>query len=282
MSLATFRREIDTAPALDKVSVVLYHLRRRLRLGDAPRPLRTVLRPGPDAAVAAPVRVLTNTAELGSDLGIWDQVVEDYFRLPAFVPRGAAVVVDIGANIGLYTLLVCALAPAARVYAFEPMPHPFARLLANCRLNDLQGVCCEPVALGDRTARRSMYAVGGGDPRLAQQGAFEPAVIEGWRRPDAPGMAVAQETLDAYAERQGLGRIDLVKVDAEGAERDILAGMEGSLARIGALVLEWHGAERRAWATEYLRARGFRLALACTSFGTPEGGATGIQYFLPA
>ncbi len=72
-----------------------------------------------------------------------------------------------------------------------------------------------------------------------------------------------------------------MKIDAEGAERDILAGMERSLARIGALVLEWHGAERRAWAAEALGARGFRLALACASFGTPEGGATGIQYYLP-
>ncbi len=56
--------------------------------------------------------------------------------------------VDIGANVGSYTILACA-AVGARGYAFEPVPSTYMRLIENMRLNNLEGrVTCLNVGVG--------------------------------------------------------------------------------------------------------------------------------------
>src|SRR6266699_2559349 len=59
--------------------------------------------------------------------------------------------VDVGANIGLFTLIAARLVgPQGRVLSFEPTPETFARLTKNVQTNRLENVSCQQLALSDR------------------------------------------------------------------------------------------------------------------------------------
>jgi FkbM family methyltransferase len=121
----------------------------------------------------------------------------------------AKTIVDVGAHVGVYSLAAAAVSPAARVHGFEPLAELFARYERNCELNRFD-VHCHRVALSD--------AIGVG-------------VMKGWvleKGPAEPGPdeeLVRTSRLDAMLEAAEVGSIDLVKLDVEGHEPEILAGM---------------------------------------------------------
>ncbi|MDB5457497.1 MAG: methyltransferase [Caulobacter sp.] len=131
-------------------------------------------------------------------------------------------VADVGANIGLLTLVMARGTGAdGRVYSFEPEAGPRAQLSKMKALNGLAWVDIRPVAVGREAGRltfhvsdvighSSLYALPEDEERRATL--IEVEVV---RLDDALGA-------DA--------RLDLVKIDVEGAELDVLAGMAGLLA----------------------------------------------------
>lgn len=134
---------------------------------------------------------------------------------------------DIGANIGLYTLLFAKLVgPAGTVVAFEPDPANHDRLLSNLALNGAGNVTPERFAVysepGTVTLNRFRRGLGPwstlGSPVLP-----DPARAG---RTTAPVESVLVEavTLDGYCAERGIERVRLLKVDVEGAELDVLQG----------------------------------------------------------
>ncbi len=151
-----------------------------------------------------------------------------YERLPQFAPRAGGVVLDVGANIGLFSLRHARA--GARVYAVEPHPEAFARLERNLAANGLgQRVTALPCALG---AAEGWARLRGGRATPLTR------VI-----PDRSG-AVRLRTLDALAAELGLARIDLLKLDVEGAEVEVLRGARRVLPMVERLVLEVHAPAR--------------------------------------
>lgn len=276
-------REVDSVVWPAKAAVLAYHVARRLGLAHAIRPLHAELDPpvGAPVAFAQRLRLATSTRDLGPDLGIWDQVVLDYFRLPQFLPADDWVVVDVGSNVGLYALAVCALARNVTVHAFEPMPYPYARLVANCRHNGLSRVQCENAALGAQsTEGRWMYSVNASKVSEAFQGAFDPGVVGDPAQCNGSdvGIEVTELRFDDYARRNHLTHLDLVKIDVEGAEQEVLSGMEWSLGNVDRLVLEWHGKARQQWCRSWLIGQGFIELAEWESHGS--NGDVGIQYYV--
>jgi FkbM family methyltransferase len=136
------------------------------------------------------------------------------------VARGA-VCVDVGAQAGYFTLLMADLAgPEGRVHAVEPLPSNLALLTQNIGLNGLSPrVSVHGVALGAEAAGEVAL-------RPAYPGSMDAArVADG--TPDAPRVPVT--TLDRLL--GDLPRVDVVKLDAGGAEHAILEGAEALLAR---------------------------------------------------
>jgi FkbM family methyltransferase len=142
--------------------------------------------------------------------------------LLSFVDPGT-VFLDIGANVGFYTLQIGQrLSSAGRIYAFEPHPELF-RILRNNVFNLLMGktVTCVPIALSDRNGTVKLHYpighLGGGSAAVTSGGDWPISIVESEVR-----------RLDDL-----LGpdfRCDLVKIDVEGHEMNVLAGMRGVIA----------------------------------------------------
>jgi FkbM family methyltransferase len=134
------------------------------------------------------------------------------------------VVVDVGANWGYFTL-VCAhlVTGRGRVIALEPHPRLAAMLADNVQENRLHQVAVHRVAAGARSASAAFvgFDEGGGNWGVSR-------AAHGAEEADFESAAVA---IDTFLDDCNVGRVDLIKIDIEGAEGDAIQGMTDGLAR---------------------------------------------------
>jgi FkbM family methyltransferase len=202
---------------------------RTLRLGVALRRMT--------CAIHIPYESTTRGLRLHVELGDW--ISDDICRYGVWEPdltrsiithaRRGGVLIDVGANLGYFSLLWAVARADNRVYAIEPSPRIFAKLTRNVRLNRLEDRvrACE-IALSDRDGR----------------GCFSPGPVEqtGWGGlTDAP----APDTIEVQIARfdslfASHSYIDVLKIDAEGCDTRVLHGAERMLRerRIGAVYYE--------------------------------------------
>lgn len=128
------------------------------------------------------------------------------------------VVIDVGANIGIYSLVLSRLAVDGRVVAVEPVPLNRAFLNLNLLLNAIDNVTVEDCILSDRVDHV--------DFSVSQDELYS-SIIPTGRKATKERIRVRSTTLDALS--QG-GRIDVVKIDVEGAELMVLRGGEQLLS----------------------------------------------------
>lgn len=172
------------------------------------------------------------------------------------------VAVDIGANLGYFTLLLADLVrPNGRVHAFEPNPAIAALLKRNVIVNGFTDhVTVHVRALGDGTADSYQLVV----PANYPGGAWVKALAED----DPRGQRIEVRRLDTFKQ---IEQADFIKIDAEAAEETIWDGMSGLLARGRPLIVFLEFA-----ACRYADPAGFldKIAAAGFSFAyTPvEGG----------
>jgi FkbM family methyltransferase len=150
--------------------------------------------------------------------GVWEPSVTDL--VSDEIQRGDTVL-DIGANVGYYTLLFAELVGEhGRVLAFEPDPTNFRLLEKNVRIHGFTNVVLVPQAVHDRTGdiRLFLNASNRGDHRIydSQDG-----------RTSIPIKAVR---MDDYLAGHG-GRVDFIKMDIQGAEPGAIRGMPSLLER---------------------------------------------------
>jgi FkbM family methyltransferase len=157
------------------------------------------------------------------------------FRAMRTLLRPGDILVDAGANIGVYTLLASRLVgPAGRVIAIEMMPDTAAILRRHVRENGCGNVEIVERALSDRTDDIVVARVPAG-----RHGQASIALRE------TPGAQVAHRevrtiTLDDAC--RGIDRIRLMKLDLEGAELGALAGGRSALTRTELVIFESHTA----------------------------------------
>ena len=123
---------------------------------------------------------------------------------------------DVGANIGLMTLVAArAVGPSGGVFAFEPHPRIFERLLENIALSGVQNVTALRVALGAERSEREVYAYPDVNIGRASLVLSNGGVACG---------KTAVMTLDDVLEERGLRSVRMMKVDVEGFELQVLKG----------------------------------------------------------
>lgn len=175
-----------------------------------------------------------------------------------FIKSGMTVV-DVGANIGIYTLLAARKTGSkGRVYAFEPEHANFELLEKNVELNEYSHVTTIPMALSDKHGQAQIYlsASGNGSHSMYRND----AVTDNTEN-------IQCVSFDEFWEAEGRPTIHFIKMDIEGAEAAVLRGMDRFLHATDALtmVLEFYPGGLRAAGSppdEFLAnvsARGFRL-----------------------
>lgn len=135
--------------------------------------------------------------------------------------RPGDVFIDAGANIGYFSVLAASvIGPRGRVFAFEPDPDNFRLLEANAALNDMAD-CITPVqaALSERAGEGRLY--------LSTDNLGDHQVFAGDDVRDSVAVAMLPGS-DFLAGK--VERIDLVKVDTQGAEYQVIAGLLPLLA----------------------------------------------------
>ena len=166
----------------------------------------------------------------------------------------APFIIDVGANIGLFSIYMRHKYPAARILAFEPAPQNYATLLKNLKLHDVaSGVETHACALGSKEGREVLTYY----PNAPGNSTFTPDEKDRLRKKlpgdfyqkmldrlvkDASTVTVPVQRLshflDAYSDAD-IPRIDLLKLDCESAELEVLRGVsEGHWPLIQNVVVE--------------------------------------------
>lgn len=150
------------------------------------------------------------------EFGVWE-AYETKLLLEALPSDG--VFVDAGANLGYYSVLAGLKAQAGRVYSFEPEPKNFALLQSNIRLNALSNIDAFNLALSTEAGAGEIYLNPDnfGDHQIYSDGeARQSTQIE---------LACGDEVL------AGLEYLNVLKVDTQGAEFQVLSGLQQLIRR---------------------------------------------------
>lgn len=129
--------------------------------------------------------------------------------------RESDICLDVGANVGVYTVSLAAKILQGSVHAFEPVALNCRVLEVNVLANRLSNVILNNCAVGDRSADVEFY--------VAQDGGFSSTVDTG-RKPIAAKTQVRMITLDSYCCQASLPRVDFLKADVEGGELRVIRG----------------------------------------------------------
>lgn len=134
-----------------------------------------------------------------------------------------SVVIDIGANIGYYSLVAANIAKTCAVHSFEPVTENFLALENNIKLNELTNVVVNNVGISDVETSAKFFI--SSDENIGMSG-MKPAE-------NFSGISEIKQvtTLDNYVAVNNLPKVDLIKIDIEGNEMNALKGMANVLKK---------------------------------------------------
>jgi FkbM family methyltransferase len=133
-----------------------------------------------------------------------------------------SIVIDVGAATGHFAVLAAKLFPGSKVYAFEPSERQRILLERNARINGVENLEIEPFGLWNR-ADQLAFRTNGAESSFESVSRFRGQLqfLE----------KVSVLSLDQWAREKNISGIDLVKLDAEGAEIEVLEGASAVLER---------------------------------------------------
>lgn len=141
-----------------------------------------------------------------------------YFKT---IIRPEDVCFDIGGNVGFFSMLMAKCASRGKVHVFEPIPLNAALIGANAALNHFGNLQINNVAVGSEKGSLpfsvsvdSAYSSLHPTDRIAEENTITVPVV----------------TIDGYIAEQGIARVDIMKVDVEGAEDMVIRGAERLLS----------------------------------------------------
>jgi FkbM family methyltransferase len=189
--------------------------------------------------------------------GEWEpqsvQAVADHLT-----PNGTFV--DVGAHIGYYSLKAAGMVgPSGHVLAIEPNPQTLPKLRGNIQASDARAVTVWPVACAESESTLQFYASprsNTGESSLSKENASQDGA--------ATATSVRARPLDDIVKEAKLDRVDVIKIDVEGAEFEVLKGAVQTLAAYHpVLIIELVPSQLKSMGTSvdevtrFLNARGY-------------------------
>ena len=156
-------------------------------------------------------------------ISTYEAASKKYFNLKE------GVFVDIGANVGRYTILQGRKLKKGRVVAIEPAPIDFKILNKNIKLNHLKNVTSVKVACSDKKGKADFWlgAEGNGTAHSLTE-----------IKDRSKKISVKTDTLDNVMEELNIEKVDLIKIDVEGAEPSIFRGASKTLENHPTIIFE--------------------------------------------
>jgi len=178
-------------------------------------------------------------------------------RLAPFAPR---VLIDVGANVGEWSLAACHHLPAASVHAFEIAAPTAAQLRETAATGDGR-IVVNDCGLGDREGEITIFHAPESDTATSTLRAAIEVSASNHNIHTITEMSARITTGDAYLKAQGIAHVDMLKIDVEGAEFAVLNGFADAFARRAVTLVQFEYGEIN------LRTRTF-LADFCDFFTT--------------
>lgn len=127
-----------------------------------------------------------------------------------------SVILDIGANIGWYSLLFSKRIPQSKIYAFEPIQDTYKNLVTNINLNKSGNIFPFSLGLSEKKGFLPYYYFPEGSVLASEKNLIN--------CPKAKPVICQVDTLDAFISAQKFDRLDFIKCDVEGAELSVIKG----------------------------------------------------------
>jgi len=175
------------------------------------------------------------------------QVYERFYKL-----KEGDIVVDVGANVGMFTVKAAlSVGDKGKVVSIEPIEENFELLKKNVEFHNLVNVQIIRKALGSRRGKTTML-------KSLLSGTHQ---LKGLKNPEFPieEVDVEVDTLDNIVKELSINKIDLLKIDVEGAELEVLKGAEESLKITRNIAMELHDSEKEV--KRFLEQRGFEVII---------------------
>ena len=135
--------------------------------------------------------------------------------------RKSDVILDIGANTGIFSVIAKAYNEKAEIYAFEPQPNIFKVLKKNNEINSFD-IHCFQLALSDTAGEFPFYNTG--DTTFEWINTTHGSLNKNWRPKNQLSISVPVDRLDNFLDKNCSEKVDLIKIDVETFEFEVLQG----------------------------------------------------------
>ncbi len=160
------------------------------------------------------------------------------FTLIQHLVKPGYVCLDVGANIGIYSVVLSKLSgQSENIHSFEPVDHIRAKLKANLKLNGFVSAHINDFALGESEETIEMYQVKEGVFRGGTSSFVQNENIQSMGQDCFDVKPVLVKKLDGYIESLNLSRLDFIKIDVEGFELNVMKGGVKTLSQYKPYIL---------------------------------------------
>lgn len=144
---------------------------------------------------------------------------ENYLLKKYFSKIKKPIVFDVGANIGNYSLAIYNINSEANIYAFEPNPHTFEKLVTN---TSEKHISCINIGLGSDINTLELFDYKG--VKGSSHASLYSEVFNELRKEEKTSIIVNISTLDCFCQQNNITKINFLKIDTEGNELNVLKG----------------------------------------------------------
>jgi len=162
-----------------------------------------------------------------------DIIIKDQYDAKEFLHSDdSKVILDCGANIGIFSLWAHYLSSESQIYSFEPTKSTFEILEKNIKINNLdKNILAFNMALGD-TQKQTVIRInkeggsGAGNSLIDSKFITSATILQ----------EVLMVTLDNFVQENNLPRVDFIKIDTEGYEKQIIQGASETIKRFSPVI----------------------------------------------
>jgi FkbM family methyltransferase len=174
------------------------------------------------------------------------------------MPKAGEIIVDVGASIGAFSIRSSLIVGHnGNVIAIEPEPRSFIILKSNIKINEIKNIQALNIALSNKESKSILYV----RKDIPYWSSLKSSMVD-----FNSVRGVRTTTLDKLFKELGLQRIDLLKIDTQGSEREIIEGSIGLLknGKIRKLEIEIHDNKDIKYISNILKMNKYNLNIIYT------------------